>query len=77
MSLTLPARTYVLFQLDKPKYQPSHDSSYQLDTCTVRVEPAMDLSLEHLQYPENLVTDLGLQTSLNAQGLIIVGKIRG
>ena len=47
---------------------------YQLDSCIIRAQPALNLNKEHLTYPRNMVTSLGLEVSANEEGLIIAGE---
>ena len=50
---------------------------FQLDSCLIRVEPQLSLSLEHLRYPENLVAQLGLDVDFSEDGLVIAGRFAG
>jgi len=47
---------------------------FQLDSCLIRVDPQLSLSIEHLRYPENLVAQLGLDVDFSEDGLVIAGK---
>lgn len=52
------------------------DSPYKLDSCMIRVSPAMDFNnfnKEHFKYPENLIDQLMLEAFQNEDGLIISG----
>jgi hypothetical protein len=53
--------------------QNSDDDRYKLDSCIVRADQPLDLNLEHLKYPTNLIDQLGLEASFNEDGLIITG----
>ena len=46
---------------------------YQLDSCIIRAEPALDLDVEHFRLPANLMSQHGLEASLSAENIIITG----
>ena len=46
---------------------------YQLDSCVLRADPPLDLHYEHMTYPRNLVSSLGLEVYVNDDGIIIAG----
>ena len=47
---------------------------YNLDSCTVRVEPQMISELEHLNLPETLLKHFGIEAETTAGGLVLSGK---
>jgi len=55
---------------------PASSSSikYKLDSCLVRVSPAMNLEVERIKYPENLVSQLGLEVDVSEDGFVLAGK---
>jgi len=52
------------------------NDKYRLDSCLILVAPPMNLHVEHLKYPENLVKMLGLQVDISEDGLVIAGADR-
>lgn len=44
-----------------------------MDSCLIRVDPQLSLSVEHLRYPENLVSQLALDVDFSEDGLVIAG----
>jgi len=46
---------------------------FRLDSCLIRVDPQLSLSIEHLRYPENLIGQLGLDVDFSEDGLVIAG----
>ena len=47
---------------------------YRLDSCLIRVAPPMNLAVEHLKYPDNLIHQLGLQVDTSEAGLVLAGS---
>jgi hypothetical protein len=39
----------------------------------IHIEPQLNLDVEHLRYPENLVKQLGLQVDISEDGLVVAG----
>ena len=49
-------------------------TEYNLDSCTVNVEPAMDEKLEELRYPENLIKQRKQDVYTTVEGISITGE---
>ena len=60
---------YVVMQQPASKLR----DRFQLDSCLIRVSPQLAVDFEHIRYPENLVSQLGLDIDFNEDGLVIAG----
>lgn len=47
--------------------------TYLLDSCLIRVNPQLNLDVEHFRYPENLLTQLRMEADISEDGLVIAG----
>jgi len=46
----------------------------RLDSCTVRVDPPMTETMEHLRLPDNLMKQLHLVSDVTPNGLVLTGE---
>lgn len=46
---------------------------YLLDSCLIRVNPPLNLDVEHIRYPENLLRQLRMEADVSEEGLVITG----
>jgi hypothetical protein len=46
---------------------------FMLDSCLIRVDPQLSITIEHLRHPENLVAQLSLEVDFSEDGLVIAG----
>jgi hypothetical protein len=61
------------FALQEESEEDKLRDRFQLDSCLIRVDPQLSLSVEHLRYPENLVAQLALDVDFSEDGLVIAG----
>lgn len=47
--------------------------AYLLDSCFIRVNPQLNLEVEHFRYPENLLSQLRMGADISEDGLVIAG----
>jgi len=64
------------FQADEAEIDVKSETRdrFLLDSCLIRVDPQLSISIEHLRYPENLVAQLGLEVDFSEDGMVIAGK---
>lgn len=49
------------------------DDRYLLDLCLIRVNPQLNLDVEHIRYPENLLRQLRMEADISEDGVVIAG----
>jgi len=60
----------------KPQQSAATLDWYHLDSCVIRADPPLNLEVEHLKWPENLMAQLGMEATQNEKGLLISGADR-
>ena len=46
---------------------------YRLDSCIIKISPPMNQDVEHLTYPENMLSQLMVEAYQNENGLVFSG----
>lgn len=49
------------------------DDRYRLDLCLIQVDPQLNLDVEHIRYPENLLRQLRMEADISEDGVVIAG----